>query len=74
MMCHRNIITPQSNRPVMGIIQDTLAAIRKMSFRDTFIEKAQVMHLLMWFPGWDGKVCRKQENCVSERRVGNGVR
>ena len=35
----RMIITPQANRPVMGIVQDTLCAVRKMTKRDTFLEK-----------------------------------
>ena len=56
MMCHKNILTPQANRPVMGIIQDTLTAIRKLTFRDTFITKADMMSLLMWYPNWDGRL------------------
>eukprot|EP00053_Salpingoeca_punica_P019143 m.191874 g.191874 ORF g.191874 m.191874 type:complete len:1734 (-) comp17576_c0_seq3:442-5643(-) len=56
MMSHRNIITPQANRPVMGIVQDTLCAVRKMTKRDTFVEKPQLMNLLMWLPGWNGKL------------------
>lgn len=35
----RQIITPQSNKPVMGIVQDTLTAVRKMTKRDVFLEK-----------------------------------
>lgn len=35
----RQIITPQANKPVMGIVQDTLTAIRKMTKRDVFLEK-----------------------------------
>ena len=35
----RMIITPQSNRPVMGIVQDTLCAVRKMTKRDVFLER-----------------------------------
>lgn len=35
----RQIITPQANRPVMGIVQDTLTAVRKMTKRDVFLEK-----------------------------------
>ena len=35
----RMIITPQSNRPVMGIVQDTLTAVRKMTKRDVFIDR-----------------------------------
>ena len=35
----RMIITPQANRPVMGIVQDTLMAVRRMTKRDVFLEK-----------------------------------
>uniref|UniRef100_A0A1B0GJN3 DNA-directed RNA polymerase subunit n=1 Tax=Lutzomyia longipalpis TaxID=7200 RepID=A0A1B0GJN3_LUTLO len=52
----RQIITPQANKPVMGIVQDTLTAVRKMTKRDVFIEKEQMMNLLMWLPTWDGKM------------------
>ena len=38
-MSPRMIITPQSNRPVMGIVQDTLTAVRKMPKRDVFLTK-----------------------------------
>uniref|UniRef100_H2Z9E5 DNA-directed RNA polymerase subunit n=1 Tax=Ciona savignyi TaxID=51511 RepID=H2Z9E5_CIOSA len=53
-MVNRMIITPQSNRPVMGIVQDTLTAVRKMTKRDSFIEKADFMNLLMYLGDWDG--------------------
>ena len=33
------LVTPQSNRPVMGIVQDTLTGVGKMTRRDTFLEK-----------------------------------
>jgi DNA-directed RNA polymerase II subunit RPB1 len=36
------IITPQSNRPVMGIVQDTLTAIRKMTKRDVFLDRVNI--------------------------------
>lgn len=39
MLVPRQIITPASNRPVMGIVQDTLTAVRKMTKRDVFIDK-----------------------------------
>ncbi|XP_076336415.1 RNA polymerase II subunit RpII215 [Tachypleus tridentatus] len=55
-MVSRNIITPQSNKPVMGIVQDTLTAVRKMTRRDVFLEKDQMMNLLMYLPIWDGKM------------------
>ena len=50
----RQIISPQSNKPVMGIVQDALCGIRKFTRRDTFLDKQQVMNLVMWIPGWDG--------------------
>lgn len=43
LMVHRNILTPQSNQPVMGIVQDSLTAATKMTKRDVFLEK--VCHL-----------------------------
>jgi DNA-directed RNA polymerase II subunit RPB1 len=39
MMDPRLIITSQSNRSMMGIVQDTLTAVRKMARREVFIEK-----------------------------------
>lgn len=54
----RQIITPQANKPVMGIVQDTLTAVRKMTKRDVFIDKEQMMNLLMFLPIWDGKMPR----------------
>ena len=39
IMVPRMILTPQSNRPVMGIVQDSLTAATKMTKRDVFLEK-----------------------------------
>ncbi|KAF2367731.1 RNA polymerase Rpb1 domain 7 [Trinorchestia longiramus] len=50
----RMIITPQANKPVMGIVQDTLTAVCKMTKRDVFLEKHEMMNLLMFLPIWDG--------------------
>lgn len=52
----RQIITPQANKPVMGIVQDTLTAVRKMTKRDVFLDKEQMMNILMHLPVWDGKM------------------
>ncbi|XP_047984620.1 DNA-directed RNA polymerase II subunit RPB1-like [Leguminivora glycinivorella] len=52
----RQIITPQSNKPVMGIVQDTLTAVRKMTKRDVFLTEEQLMNLIMFLPTWDGKI------------------
>ncbi|XP_037927048.1 DNA-directed RNA polymerase II subunit RPB1-like isoform X2 [Hermetia illucens] len=52
----KQIITPQSNKPVMGIVQDTLLGAMKMTRRDTFVGKEDLMNLLMYIPSWDGKI------------------
>ena len=44
----RQVITPQSNKPVMGIVQDTLTAVRKMTKRDVFLDQEQMMTLVMF--------------------------
>ena len=49
-----NIVSPQRNSPLMGIVQDTLCGIFKMCDKDTFLSKDQVMNILMWVPEWDG--------------------
>lgn len=55
-MVPRQLITPQANKPVMGIVQDTLTAVRMMTKRDIFIELPRVMDLCMHYPDWDGKI------------------
>ncbi|EGS19223.1 uncharacterized protein CTHT_0058480 [Thermochaetoides thermophila DSM 1495] len=49
-----NIVSPQRNGPLMGIVQDTLAGVYKMCRRDVFLTKEQVMNLMLWVPDWDG--------------------
>ncbi|KAJ7351029.1 DNA-directed RNA polymerase II subunit RPB1 [Desmophyllum pertusum] len=56
MMVPRNIISSQSNKPVMGIVQDSLMAVRRFTKRDVFLEKDTMMNLMMWIPDWDGKI------------------
>lgn len=56
MMVPKCIVSPQSNRPVMGIVQDTLLGCFKISRRDTFIEKDVFMNILMWWEDFDGKI------------------
>jgi DNA-directed RNA polymerase II subunit RPB1 len=51
-----NIVSPQRNSPLMGIVQDTLLGIFKMTRRDNFLTKEQVMSLMMWVPDWDGVI------------------
>ncbi|KAH8179404.1 RNA polymerase rpb1, domain 1 domain-containing protein [Sarocladium implicatum] len=49
-----NIVSPQKNGPLMGIVQDSLAGAYKLCRRDTFLTKEQVMNLMLWVPGWNG--------------------
>ena len=51
-----NIVSPQRNSPLMGIVQDSLCGIYKMTRRDVFMDKEQVMNILLWVPEWDGTV------------------
>ncbi|XP_037943651.1 DNA-directed RNA polymerase II subunit RPB1-like [Teleopsis dalmanni] len=50
----RQLITPQSNMPVMGIVQDALIGAYKMTQRNVLIERHEVMNLLMTIPSWRG--------------------
>jgi len=56
MLSARVVVSGQSNRPVMGIIQDSLLAVQKMTKRGIFIEKDLVFNMLMWIPQWDGNI------------------
>lgn len=56
MMVPKNIISPQANKPVMGIVQDTLCGARLMTKRDTFIEKDVMMNIVMNIQEWDGSL------------------
>ncbi len=46
----RNLQSAQSNKPVNGLVQDSLCALRILTLRDTFLRVDEVMQLLMWFP------------------------
>eukprot|EP00924_Labyrinthula_sp_SR-Ha-C_P008403 augustus_masked-scaffold_11-processed-gene-12.79-mRNA-1 protein AED:0.00 eAED:0.00 QI:0/-1/0/1/-1/1/1/0/1836 len=48
MMVNKVIVSPQSNRPVMGIVQDSLLSSALMTRRDVFLEKESMMDLVMW--------------------------
>lgn len=45
MMVPKCIVSPQSNRPVMGIVQDTHLGWCKFTKRDTFIEKVMLIYI-----------------------------
>lgn len=56
MLSARCVVSGQSNKPVMGIIQDSLLAVQKMTKRDVFIERDLLMNILMWVDNWDGQI------------------
>ncbi|CAF0829448.1 unnamed protein product, partial [Didymodactylos carnosus] len=70
MMVPRLIITPQNNSPIMGIVQDTLTAARKMTQRDVFLEKHDFMNLVMQFSDWDG--CIPQPAIIKPKPLWTG--
>jgi DNA-directed RNA polymerase II subunit RPB1 len=56
MAVPKNIVSPQANRPVMGIVQDALLGCRLFTKRDTFLELDELCQVLMWLEDWDGRV------------------
>ena len=51
-----SLLCLQGNKPVIGIVQDTLLGCRLMTKRDTFIARDVFMNILMWLEDWDGKI------------------
>ncbi|KAL9115849.1 MAG: hypothetical protein Q9227_000217 [Pyrenula ochraceoflavens] len=51
-----NIVSPQRNGPLMGIVQDTLCGIYKICRRDIFLSREEVMNIMLWVPEWDGVI------------------
>ena len=75
-----HVVLLQANKPVIGIVQDTLAGIRLMTKRDTFIEKDVFMNMLVrckrsyctWPAGLE--CCsRKMTPCTGSRRCGSMI-
>jgi DNA-directed RNA polymerase II subunit RPB1 len=54
MAVPRCIISPQGNKPVMGIVQDTLLGSRGFTQRDCFIDKDLMMNLVMHLDSFAG--------------------
>jgi len=59
-MVPSQIITPQRNAPCMGLVQDSLLAVRLFTQRDTFLTRSQIFQLLM--------SARANDNCESTRK------
>lgn len=56
MLVSKCIVSPQGNKPVMGIVQDTLLGCMLFTYRDTFLERDFMMNMLMHVRNWDGVV------------------
>ena len=48
MSVAKNIITPQSNRPVMGIVQDSLLSCYLLTQPDVLLDKSEMCMMAMW--------------------------
>ena len=53
MSVEKQIISPQSNKPVMGIVQDSLIVCKLFTSRDTFLDSEQIMDLIQWINGFE---------------------
>lgn len=62
------IVSPRSNKPVIGIVQDTLLGVNRLS-KEKKINMKELMNLMMWNKNYDGDlpkpkiVSSKKENC-----------
>ena len=54
------MVSPQSNRPVMSVIQDTMAGSYLLSADTVTLSRYEMMHCVYQMPGWDG-VFKEQE-------------
>lgn len=52
MMIENNIVSPQSNKPVIGIIQDALLSCFKLTNKDIFIDYQQFCNILLKVKGF----------------------
>ena len=50
------VLSAQSSKPVMGIVQDALCGVRKLTLRDTFFDRESAMNLLMHLDDFDGNM------------------
>jgi len=46
MMVSRQVISPQANKPVMGIVQDSLLSAHLFSHNDVFLDRLMACHLI----------------------------
>ena len=51
----KQVISPQSNRPVMGIVQDSLVGTTLLTSRDTFLSYEEIMDIILPIDNFDIK-------------------
>eukprot|EP00762_Andalucia_godoyi_P007867 ANDGO_01232.mRNA.1 DNA-directed RNA polymerase II subunit 1 len=56
MMVPLNIITPQANRPVMGLVQDALLGSSRITRRDVLLRRELFFNCLLHIDEWDGRI------------------
>ena len=56
MMVPKMIVSPQANKPVIGIVQDALLGARLMTQRDTFMNRELFMSILCHLEEWNGQI------------------
>jgi len=52
----KQIVSPQSNKPVMGIVQDSLIGVKLFTHRDNFITLDILLNLILWIDNFDGLI------------------
>jgi len=55
MAVKHQIVSPQSNKPVMSVIQDTMVGAYLLSSDDVTFTKEEMMECVYTMPGWDCK-------------------
>ncbi|RKO94694.1 hypothetical protein BDK51DRAFT_36240 [Blyttiomyces helicus] len=54
MTVSKNLMSSQASKPVNALVQDALCGIRKMTERDVFISKHDLMNMVLWIKDFDG--------------------
>ena len=55
------IVSPQSNRPVMSVIQDTMVGAYLLSADEVRLTEYEMMYCVNSMPGWDGQFIYQEE-------------
>jgi len=63
------IVSPQSNRPVMSVIQDTMCGAYLLSGDDVVLDKSTMMHILLCIPGWDGRFTENENGLYTGKEL-----